>query len=57
MLTRQTNGKLLLGDDEKLRENWDRIEWGKKRKKKGVHNSTKKDLTGSLDCAKMIIER
>jgi hypothetical protein len=34
MLTKQTNGKLLLGDDEKLRENWDKIEWKKHEPKK-----------------------
>ncbi len=34
MLTKQTNGKTLFGNDDKLRENWDKIEWGKKRAKK-----------------------
>jgi len=29
MLTRQTNGKTLFGNDDKLRENWDKIEWKK----------------------------
>ena len=37
MLTKQTNGKTLFGNDEKLRENWDEIEWKEPPLKKCPH--------------------